>query len=66
MLFRSRQERSRPLLEIIRTEMKATQLAVLPASEQELEAHERVLTELDKASRSSTVWRVHGGGELRG
>ena len=34
-------------------------LAVLPASEQEIEAHERVLAELDKASRSGTVWRKH-------
>ena len=43
----------------IEQDLSSYTLAVLPASEQEVEAHERVLTELDKASRSSTVWRKY-------
>ncbi len=43
----------------IEQDLSSYRLAVLPASEQEVEAHERVLTELDKASPSGTVWRKY-------
>ena len=49
----------------IEQDLSSYVLAVLPASAQEIEAHERVLTELDKASRSGTVWRKYEGDSRR-
>ena len=39
-------------------DLRAFELPVLFASEQEKEAHEKVLTLLDKSSRGKTVWRL--------
>ena len=38
-------------------DLRSLSLPVLSASEQELAAHEEVLTQMDKASGGKTVWR---------
>ena len=39
-------------------DLRAFELPVIIASEQEMDAHEKVLTLLDKSSRGKTVWRL--------
>ncbi|CAN5301567.1 DNA polymerase III subunit epsilon [soil metagenome] len=39
-------------------DLRMFELPVLSASEQELDAHEKVLVMLDKASRGKTIWRL--------
>ena len=46
--------------ETVRVDLSSLQLPVLAANEQELGAHEDVLTQMDKASGGKTVWRNIG------
>ena len=50
--------RIRSRLEIPALELAGVKIAVIAASEEELAAHERLLTLLDKASDGKTVWRT--------
>ena len=43
--------------ETVRADLSGLQLPVLVANEQEISAHEDVLTQMDKASGGKTVWR---------
>ena len=43
--------------EVVRVDLSRLELPVLRANEQEAAAHETVLTDLDKASKGSTLWR---------
>ena len=42
----------------VRVDLRTFELPVLIASEQERDAHEKVLALLDKSSRGKTVWRL--------
>ena len=42
----------------VRVDLRTFELPVLVASEQEMDAHEKVLSLLDKSSRGKTVWRL--------
>lgn len=42
----------------VHVDLRAFELPVIIASEQEMEAHEKVLTLLDKSSKGKTVWRL--------
>jgi DNA polymerase-3 subunit epsilon len=46
--------------ETVRADLSGLQLPVLAANEQEIGAHEDVLTQMDKASGGKTVWRNVG------
>ncbi len=43
---------------VVSMDLRAIELPVLHASEQEIAAHEEILGELDKASGNKTVWRL--------
>jgi DNA polymerase-3 subunit epsilon len=49
---------SQQQVQVAQIDLSAFQLPVLPATEAEAAAHERVLAELDKASGGKTLWRA--------
>ena len=45
-------------------DLRIFDLPVLTVSDKEMEAHEKVLAMLDKASRRKTIWRVETSGTV--